>query len=100
MGSVVPCTAMALAAMPVPPWSMLYMTALGPPGSALAILKTIRSSLPACSVPCHDPVRSWACAPAAIAQIPSAHSHRFFMRALYGSGAPGDHALGRSAAHL
>src|SRR4051812_38573963 len=67
---------------------MLYMTALGPPGSALEILKTTRSSLPACSVPCHDPVRSWACAvPAAIAIIPSAHSS-FFMGALYGSGAP------------
>ena len=34
---------------------MLYIVALRPPPSALVMMNTIRSSLPACSVPCQLP---------------------------------------------
>src|ERR1700722_2632700 len=48
------------AAIGWPPWSILYMTAFSPPPSVFEILITVRRSLPACNVPCHVPVMSWA----------------------------------------
>src|SRR5204862_6697598 len=86
MFTAVPCTPTALAAMPWPPWSMLYMTAFGPPAS-LAILNTMRSSRPpACSVPCQLPVNSCACAtPADSATTATVQSISFRMAGLYPS---------------